>query len=179
MTLPVRAQRRPATESTLADVEQRLRAPLPGEYRKFLLDHDGLTLRYNNVEGHDDLSVRMFYNAEGGNQFSLRRNATVFAGRKPDGLLPIADDSYGNQFLLSLRGSDYGSVWFWDHELEDDDDLDGALTFVASGFGEFVAAIRPDETDPAEYEGHGQLIYSDPDLDEEIRRTYEQWLRGE
>lgn len=179
MTLPVRAQRRPATESTLADAEQQFQAPLPGEYRAFLLDHDGLTLRYNIVEGHDDLSVRMFYNAEGGNQFSLRHKAAVFDGRKPDGLLPIADDSFGNQFLLSLRGSDYGTVWFWDHELEDDEDPDGALTPVAGSFGEFLAAIRPDQTDPAQYQGHGQVIYSDPDLDEEIRRTHERWLRGE
>ena len=31
---------------------------------------------------------------------------------------PPADDEYGNLFCVSLRDSDHGSVWFWDHEQE-------------------------------------------------------------
>lgn len=36
------------------------------------------------------------------------------AGRIPDELIPFADDSAGNMFLVD--GDD--RVWFWDHEQE-------------------------------------------------------------
>ena len=30
----------------------------------------------------------------------------------------MADDAYGNLYTVSLRPSDFGSVWFWDDEQE-------------------------------------------------------------
>jgi hypothetical protein len=80
---------------------------------------------------------------------SLRK---TYAGRVPDGLLPIGTDPFGNVFCLGLGGAWRGKVWFWDHESEADEGepprVDN-LSMVAASFTSFLAALRPQPVQPA------------------------------
>jgi hypothetical protein len=63
----------------------------------------------------------------------------TYSGRIPKNTLPIARDSCGNLWLLSVRGDDAGSVFFWEHgscETFDETDL-GNWPKVATSFQEF------------------------------------------
>jgi hypothetical protein len=64
--------------------------------------------------------------------------------RLPAGLMPIIDAEGGNLVCLSTRGSDFGTVWFWDHERESDG---AALSLLAASFDEFVDELSPLDDD--------------------------------
>jgi SMI1 / KNR4 family (SUKH-1) len=87
-----------------------------------------------------------------GKEFHVNR---LFGGTGVNGLLENFDnasprrnyvaigcDHVGNQFLLAHRGKHGGSVWFWDHELDE-------LSRVAGSFGEFLRLLKH-ETEPGE-----------------------------
>jgi hypothetical protein len=91
---------------------------LPASLRTQLLDQNGgvptaeVSVRLPDGDETDILSV-----------FGLKMHAPAselvwvietYAGRVPTGLVPFADDSGGNLFLLSADDL----VWFWDHEKE-------------------------------------------------------------
>jgi hypothetical protein len=64
--------------------------------------------------------------------------------RLPAGLIPIIDAEGGNLVCLSTRSSDFGTVWFWDHERESEA---SALSLVAAHFDEFVDDLSPLDDD--------------------------------
>ena len=83
---------------------------------------------------------------------SLAWHIEVFSDRLPRGTLPIAHDSCGNLWLLSVGPDRPGSVLFWDHGTfasVDETDFD-AWPQVASSFEDFLAKLSeyrplPDE----------------------------------
>ncbi|MBM4075935.1 MAG: SMI1/KNR4 family protein [Planctomycetes bacterium] len=73
----------------------------------------------------------------------------MFRKRIPRGFICIGCDPGGNQICICLKGVKRGSVFFWDHEDEmDEDDWDGTLneaenvTRLAVSFSEFVKGLR-------------------------------------
>ncbi len=70
--------------------------------------------------------------------------------RIPSNTFAIADDQGGNLILLSIKGSDYGKVYFWDHESEADTDQGEVanysnLTLIADSFEEFINGLKSEE----------------------------------
>jgi cell wall assembly regulator SMI1 len=115
----------PAPAKRITELEERLGMPLPDDYRTFLAEQDGGYVNADNA-----LAVRaildvastdgvdsVWSNIDSYADASLNEGETwsgeVVAIRP---LLPVANDRYGNDFCLSLRD---GSVWFIDHERED------------------------------------------------------------
>ena len=79
---------------------------------------------------------------------SMWHNLNTYARRVPSWLLPVASDEYGNLFGISVRNSDSGSVWFWDHEQEADEDeppTEDNLTYRAPDWQSFLDSLRPPE----------------------------------
>lgn len=71
----------------------------------------------------------------------------MYCGRIPLNTFPIAHDSFGNLILLSVKGQDYGKVYFWDHEQEADTnngEVPGYenLTLIADSFEEFMGNLK-------------------------------------
>jgi len=138
--------------------EKKLGHPLPSAYRDFLLAHNG-GRPIPSVIDIDDcpsgaIDVQVFLGLTG--QFeseTLEWSWDVFRERIPERLLPIADDSFGNLFCLSLTGNDAGQVLFLDRYEESE----SRPYFVAKDFPEFLSKIREptpdelpeDETPPA------------------------------
>ena len=74
----------------------------------------------------------------------------MILGRWPARFLSIAIDDCGNRFCLSLGEPDCGSVYFWDHEEEAEDDEEPTelnLYHLADSFGEFWNRIEPIDRD--------------------------------
>jgi hypothetical protein len=84
--------------------------------------------------------------------FSLHSARQAYDGRIPRDLAWIMDDPFGNAICLGVAGEHRGRVFFWDHELEPDDERwDGSvesagnLTVLANSFTEFVAGLKPND----------------------------------
>lgn len=67
----------------------------------------------------------------------------------PRHFVPFATDHGGNQLCLSVREKDYGIIYFWDHEEEEDyEEDDGTadtyfgIYVVASSFTDFLAQLK-------------------------------------
>jgi hypothetical protein len=142
-----------ATEESLNDLETSLGFRLPDDYRRFLMEFNGgapepSVCTFETSDGPSNASVRFFLTIEPSvKSYSIERYLRVFASRIPAGLMPIASDSFGNLFLIDGGAKAYGSVYFWDHELEDaDEDTDEPtwdnISLLAPSFGAFVQALR-------------------------------------
>jgi len=99
--------------SALKEFEKELGRTLPEDYRRHLLKHNG-----GIVKGVRELQlvhhVYGLHNGPDWAQFPDRR--TIYDGRVPPRLLPIADDPCGNLICIVLNGKDRGKICFWDHE---------------------------------------------------------------
>ncbi len=100
--------------------ERRLGLVLPEDYKAFLLLNNGgrttlYVLRAGNV---GPVIVNDFFGLDPGSPLDLDDNVLSYKGRVPAGFLPFANDPGGNVFLLALADENRGSVFFWDHERE-------------------------------------------------------------
>ena len=85
-----------------------------------------------------------FYNSEDyvANFFSKN---IMFKNRIPGNMCAIASSPSGNLFLLSVKGDDYGKVYFWDHEMETEPADYSNLTLIADSFDEFINNLKSEE----------------------------------
>ncbi len=106
----------PASPELVARLEGQLSRALPDDYRDYLLQQDG-----GRLEDNTEAVINVFGLGEVPDWTSMWHKLETFRGRVPAWLLPVAQDAYGNLFAISLRPSDFGSVWLWDHEEEADE----------------------------------------------------------
>lgn len=103
----------------LLRIETRLKTSLPTDYREFLLATNGGrptpdVINVPDIPG-SEADVQEFFGLGRSNESSsIEWNLTTYAERMDDGLLPIACDSGGSIFCLSLRPGDYGAVLYCD-----------------------------------------------------------------
>src|SRR5438105_1828158 len=108
------------TEDTLQAVEKKYAFQLPDDYRKFLLENNGGFPWPNCVTfteaGRKTASDVFCYFAIRDKRAwaSLEWHFDTFSGRLPKNTVPIARDSCGNLWLLTVGGERAGSVFFWD-----------------------------------------------------------------
>jgi cell wall assembly regulator SMI1 len=113
-----RRQAAPAPADQIQRLEHRIGRPLPDSYRDYLRQHDGGQLQDNSEAVNEIFGV----GPDAPEWASMWQKLDVYADRVPSWLLPVASDAAGNLFAVSLRDLDHGSVWFWDHEWEADED---------------------------------------------------------
>src|SRR5687768_2520715 len=103
-------------ERALSGLEQWLGFQLPAQYRQFLLSCNGgvpvenVSIRVPGIPGGEtDLQV-LFGVARSVKSSCIEWNVESLSERLEPDLLPIARDSGGNVFCLSMREGDRGSV---------------------------------------------------------------------
>ena len=86
---------------------------------------------------------------------NLVGNARLLGERIPAGVLPIADDPFGNLVCIDAREGRDGPVLFWDHEYEGDPPDEANLYEVAPDLQSFLDGLteRPPSPDPAPRSG--------------------------
>lgn len=69
----------------------------------------------------------------------------------PEWLIPFADeDGGGNLFCFSVRGSDFGAVYYYDHEFEYGEDPEEHIAYLAESITAFINALTANEDDEDE-----------------------------
>jgi hypothetical protein len=151
----------PASEDRILRFEAELGAPLPEDYRRFLVACNGGYLggqlwftRPGLLGRHAHVGLNHIGGFREESHFSLESARAAYQSpdemRIPRELVWIMDDPFGNAFCLGLSGPNRGRIFFWDHEEEPDpDEWDGSmetaenLLFLADSFTSFVAGLIP------------------------------------
>ena len=123
------------------DFEETNEVKLPEDYKQFLIEHNGgRPYPYISPVANSDVQwiYGMVYEP---NYASLFWHIEIFQKRIPSWYFPIANDSGGNLYLMSLYYENLGIIVFWDHEGETDGDADqyfDNIKIVANSFTEFL-----------------------------------------
>jgi SMI1 / KNR4 family (SUKH-1) len=99
--------------------------PLPAAYAAFLMrTNGGIPHRSTLVTRDNERVVNFFFPLNHPPHFpdGLRAVRSLYAARVPAHMLPIASAGGGDLLLLGLAGERRGSIHYWDHDLECDDD---------------------------------------------------------
>jgi cell wall assembly regulator SMI1 len=117
------------TEKNIAKIEKKYNVSFPQEYKDFLLKYNGGECEpngfvFNENSEDSDSEVRSFF-AIGGidGDYDLEENINIYTieeKRLPNLYIPIAEDDLGNLVCISCNETDYGFIYFWDHENENE-----------------------------------------------------------
>lgn len=148
MSVEITGGKGPLTPEALAAAESTLGVKLPGDYRNFMLRHNGGRPKPDTFDiawrpgqraaaaGTWATLERLFYVHEGRHENLLRMNLTTFAGRLPPGTVAIGRDPGSNLLLLRCDDSaQRGEVLYWLMEMETSGDNVG---HVAASFDELL-----------------------------------------
>jgi len=166
----------PAPQPAITDAERRLGHALPDEYTSFLCARNGGRPEANELPGDPAVGVTSFLGAGRTDDDDLVSVYDAYRSRVPAGMLPIAHAEGGNLLCLSLRDHDYGSIFFWDHELESEEGepaTEENVHLVAGSIPELLgnlAPLRPEHLPDATVE-HAWI---DPDFLDTLRDEGEQ-----
>lgn len=135
----------PLDVKRLLAFEKTLPAPLPGDYRRFLVESNGADVaeceNFTEVPGLTKVEM-LFGLHDGPLYFRLDDARANFAESVPASLLIIASDPYGNYFGLELGDERRGAVFFVDHEQLPGDAE--SLIQVSESFTALLKRIGPD-----------------------------------
>lgn len=140
------------SEDDIKAIEAVIGTPLPTEYRLFLCRYNGGHPEPNCFNGFGDnstfsgSSIHYFYGiGESSPHVQLVTAFNTLKGRLPKGLIPIADDPYGNQVCITTQGNEIGTVYFWDHEAEHTPPTFKNMHKLASSFEKFISGFFESE----------------------------------
>ena len=138
----------PLTDRAIQLIEQAFKINLPADYAAYLKQFNGGFIEPNNfaiqaIKNQSSLSVLYGIKTnEELNHLDLvdkMRSARRFF---PKGYFPIGHDPGGNTICLSVDTSDYGKIYFWNHE-----DTHGEipsvkdLILIADSFTDFLTKL--------------------------------------
>ncbi|MBP7934599.1 MAG: SMI1/KNR4 family protein [Phycisphaerae bacterium] len=171
----------PVTAEILARAEQHLGFRLPEDYVGFLRENNGGRPTPNTVPtpsfpGSAATDLKLFY-AIGAKMecYDLVWNYEIWRRDSPANLLPIACDSGGSAFCLSVTGEDSGRIYYWDWHREPHRVRTRYLWVytVADSLEEFLGSFREprrEEVGPADV---NSLVWRTDWITAEIRRDDE------
>lgn len=122
----------------IENFEKEFSIKIPEDYRDYLLHFNGMK-QINTICPLDDAektTIHHMYGLYNDESFRLRveRNMLIFA-----------DDSFGNEFAMSIvRGGDYGYIYFIDTELIDTKFNSESVIFISKSFNEFILSLIPE-----------------------------------
>lgn len=127
--------------------EKQLKIRLPEEYREFLVKYNGGKLEKNMLtinESEEDTIIHNVYALVDNPPYvSLEEKYKIFNTNEfkfSNEYLAIMNDSMGNQILLKLQEPNLGTIYFWDHESDDN------FIKVSNNFYEFIDSLEEEKT---------------------------------
>jgi len=144
------------TKEVINNFERENNISLPEDYIEFLLKNNGGMFIYDYVNfdfkdklGDNTAIVDIFYGINyPADVYDLKTMLNRTRDRMPNNIIPIANDPGGNKICISIKGEDYGKVYFWDHEFEADEDEKPDyrnLSLIANSFTEFFKLLKVNE----------------------------------
>lgn len=166
----------------VSKLEDALGTHLPGDYRDFLSKYNGGYPEPNVSQTGPPgvVGVHVFYGILDGERVGedLLYQRNLLVDRVPANILPIGADDFGNKICLSLRPESYGSIFFWDHELEADEGEPATfenMIRVGGSFYDFLQGLKPDPIilKPGQKPGQGKNVWVAPGFLEELKALEE------
>lgn len=140
---PVKGDKfQPLTAEDINQVETSVNAGLPEDYKEFLRQYG--QIRFNESVGFKPLrqeavypvndetgetnplfkgsQISLFFGKDEQRPASLLGKIGIYRERMPKSVIPIADDGLGNKICLGLGDENHGTIYWWDHENEWDED---------------------------------------------------------
>ena len=137
------------SEADVWKLEEFIQRRLPEQYRRFLLEFNGGrpdpdTVDVAGLPG-SPTDVQVFFGIGRLIESScIDWRVESLVERMEDGLLPIACDSFGSVYCISLREEDYGAVSFCDlQSVFADYETDPTFYPVAPNFDAFLNGLYP------------------------------------
>ena len=141
-----------AKKEDLDRIEQKYHVKIPSEIREHCLAYNG---------GYPEKPV---FTDKNGNEYSVDLFIPVRDGKKrpmektlellradddviPDWLIPFAEEDGGNLFCFSVRESDFGAIYYYDHEFEYGEDPEEHITWLSESITAFINALTENEDD--------------------------------
>ena len=113
------------SEAELSAFEDELKIRFPEDYREFLLAYNGGKPSPGvfdvDIDGFINTTAILRFLCLGSGDFeeySLRYYFRRYKDKLPTSLLAIATELSANKICISISGSDFGRVYFWDHNWE-------------------------------------------------------------
>ena len=139
----------PLELDVLKSIENYLGFKFPDKYKIFLLScNGGETKKKIFFFQKDTLNGSILDRLFGvvSNEYeSILIYLKDYRTRIPDNFCPIGADPGGNLILISVKGPDYGKIYFWDHEMEVDEGEEpdySNLTLIADSFTDFINSLH-------------------------------------
>ena len=137
----------PLSAQKISDFEKYFDIKLPNDYQAFLEKYNGgkpIPSSFDFDDGNDASCIDKFLSiTDSGENKSMREYMSIYDGRIPKGFLIIAHDPGGNLILLGVTENQKG-VYFWDHEMEAEDDEKPSfenMHFITTSFEELLLSI--------------------------------------
>lgn len=150
------------TEQQIGAIEHQIGATLPADYRDFLTHYGGYaaysgtlssrileTFPGGDLQAGVEVPVGVFFGIKTDplDAYDLLSSYYCYRERMPFHFLPIAADGCGNVLCLAVSGEDQGSVYYWDHDLEEDVDEGEEPGYsntyrLARSFDEFINTLE-------------------------------------
>ena len=150
MTMTFVDHNQPTTSNAIDAFERERNLTLPRSYRQFLLTTNGGRPKDTNfpvrnfarAKTWDLTSLLGIGVTHPGNELSYAYD--LYVGGFPRGIIPIANDDFGNYVCIDLRkGTDKISFWEKSHFWSTGEWQESDFYHVAATFDEFMASLRP------------------------------------
>jgi hypothetical protein len=141
-------------EFVLRALEQVWHFNLPKTYREFLLSYNGgipeNNLVFDYVDDNNTLgsNLRYLFGITPEDNLNVLRYIETYENRIPKTMFPIATDDFGNLILIGVKNPYRGKVYFWDHEMEADEEEQPYyenIFLISSSFEEFIEGLKEEE----------------------------------
>ncbi len=178
MTIKISKSNVGTSLSEIKNLERQLGRQLPSDYENFLLSTNGGVPEPNRFEVPQfdtGSGVTWFFGLLGEPKYrDLAYEQKVLGQRLPNGMIAVADAAGGNRICLSIRNRDFGCVYFWDHELESELNVESPLAQLATTFDEFLSILQPFDPESVELEpGQVESAWIDPEFLRSLNEEHE------
>ena len=117
---------------------------LPEDYIRFLNEYNGGKPTLNSINAN--YNVDWIYGFHNGPKWSNIFHAIdTYQDRIPSWYFPIANDSFGNLYIMSVYHGNHGLIAFWDHENEATENASqyfDNMVLIAKSFNDFLSKLR-------------------------------------
>jgi len=107
---------------------------LPKAYKRHILKNNG---GKPTLDIYGELRIHYFHSIKYAEFTTLEKTLERIKDILPDDFFPFAQDSGGNQVGFFLNEEEYGKVYIWFHDMDEEDELE----YLADSFDEFMKGL--------------------------------------
>ena len=131
----------PVTIVELREFEREFNIKFPETYSAFLLNgnvaQDWMSYTYRYKDQEDRAIISGFLSLR-----RIERSLKLLQNRIPDKYIPIGSTPGGDLIIICLESENYGNIFHWNHEEEDENNLMFNIYFISEKFADFINALE-------------------------------------